>query len=138
MCVIDLEPCEVWRESRHKARKVKRCSCCSVWIEPGTYYWTHFSIYEGEASTGALCEPCFADREVFAAAHELTPAPVAFWQMLCDCIVENDEDDPQGWKVMQAGIAARKQAALQHKCSAGPGEQEVAKGERRARGDAAG
>lgn len=135
MCVIDLEPCDVWRE--HKARKTKRCSCCRAWIEPGTVYWAHFSVYAGEASTGSLCEPCFADRETFTAAHELTPGPTDFWRMLCDCIVENDEDDPQGWKAMQARIVARNQAALQDKRSAGPREQEIAQGERRARGDAA-
>lgn len=58
--------------------------------------------------------------------------------MLCDCIVENAEDDPQGWKAMQARIIARNQAALQHKRSAGPRKEEVAERERRTRGDAAG
>lgn len=108
MCVIDLEPAEVWRESRHKARTPKRCACCHTQIKPGNMYYSHFSVYEGLPTASVICEPCHADREIFGQAHGLTPTPRAFYNLLLDCITENGDEDPQGWIAMRDRILKRE------------------------------
>ena len=101
MCDIDLEPCEVWRETRRRARKAHRCSCCRVEIPAGEMYCDHFSVYEGDGRREKLCLVCHADRERFADAHGgMICMPDHLPDMLADCIAEGDEESEQMWKPM--------------------------------------
>ena len=113
MCDINLDVCQVWRETKHRARKPHRCACCRVSIQVGQEYISHFSVFDNEATSEALCLPCQADRADFTAAHsELTPAPSAFYQMLLDCIDENAEDNR--WLTMRDRIVARNRTIHEH------------------------
>ena len=109
MCDIILDTCDVWRETKHKAYKRHRCACCRTPILAGAEYWRHFSIFDNEITSEALCLLCWSDREIFTHAHgELTPTPGAFWNMLLSCI-EEDSTDSQ-WITMRDNILARNHA----------------------------
>lgn len=109
MCDIILDNCDVWRETKHTAYKQHRCTCCRTSIHTGTEYWRHFSIFDSEITSEALCLACWSDREIFTHAHgELTPTPGAFWNMLLGCI-EEDGTDSQ-WTTMRDNILARNNA----------------------------
>ena len=109
MCDIILDTCDVWRETKHKAYKRYRCACCRTPIHIGAEYWRHFSIFDSNVTSEALCLSCWSDRETFTDAHgELTPTPGGFWYMLLGCI-EEDGIDSQ-WTTMRDSILARNHA----------------------------
>jgi hypothetical protein len=112
MCAIDLEPCEVWREEERKARKAHRCDSCGGQIAPGSRYLSHFSVFEGEPTTRAMCLPCLADRKEFGDAHGTLPIPSFFPQMLSDCIAEGDEESETKWQPMLERVQARGREAM--------------------------
>lgn len=92
--------------ARRSTEHARRIACCRVSIQVGQEYVNHFSVFDGETTSEALCLPCQADRADFTAAHsELTPAPSAFYQMLLDCIDENVEDSR--WLAMRDRIVVR-------------------------------
>ncbi len=110
MCAIDLEPCEVWRETVHLARRPHGCSCCGLPIGCGDPYVAHFSIFEGDVSNQALCAPCWFARAQFADAHGTTPQPGYFMELLWECIVDNgDRADP--WRLILAVLLKRVRRA---------------------------
>ena len=112
MCAIDLEPCEVWRETPRMARKDHVCSCCGADIKPGSTYTDHFSIFERAASQAKLCEPCRADRDAFAEAHGgMKPHPSCFVETLEDCIQDGDDDSEARWKPMLTNVQGRGRAS---------------------------
>jgi hypothetical protein len=107
MCYIDLEPCTIWNETHHKARKEHTCSCCGRTIRVGECYMTHFSIFEGETTSEKCCNDCEEDRQVFADAHEGTLcSPGWLENLLRDCISDGD-DDTDPWKLMLGRIKSR-------------------------------
>lgn len=109
MCDIMLDICEVWRETKHTAYKQHRCACCRTPILAGAEYWRHFSIFDHEITSEALCLSCWSDREDFTHAHgELTPTPGAFWQMLLGCIEEDGNESK--WTTMRDNILARNRS----------------------------
>ncbi len=112
MCYIDAEPCELWNETKVKARKRHRCSVCQSDINAGVVYLKHFSKFEGEISHGKICPACEADRAMFAAAHDgVSTSPEGFAWLLSDCIADGDEESETKWKPMLARIRARHQSA---------------------------
>lgn len=110
MCSLELDPCDVWREEHRKARKQHRCASCGCAILPGTKYLSHFSVFEGDPTTEAICGACEADRKVFADAHGQFMAPGSFPRMLDDCISEGDPDSAQ-WELMRKTLNERRQEA---------------------------
>jgi hypothetical protein len=104
MCALDLEPCDLWVESEHRARTAKRCSCCGGPINVGDRYVKHFSKYDGEVTSNKMCKPCEADRDAFGEAHELNAAPESFRSILADCVSDGDDDR---WGQMLAALRAR-------------------------------
>lgn len=110
MCVIDLEPCEVWRETKCKARKVHRCSCCRRAILPGEEYLQHFSVFEGDPTSAKCCAECERDRLEFARAHDGSLCTPGCLDMMLDgCIEEEPETEPR-WGPMLARIEASRKA----------------------------
>jgi hypothetical protein len=110
MCVIDLEPCAVWRETRRKARKEHRCSCCLRTIRAGEGYLAHFSVYDGDATSEKCCVDCERDRKAFAVAHDgmlCTPGNLAW--MLVDCIGDEPETEAR-WGPLLTRIEASRKA----------------------------
>lgn len=86
MCSIDLEPCDLWRETPRIARKPHRCSACGAAIHPGTAYLDHFSLFEGVSSSESACFTCWLAREEFADAHGQRFPPSALADLLADCL----------------------------------------------------
>jgi len=111
MCVLDLEPCEVWTETEHTARTPKKCDGCGGSMAAGDRYVKHFSKYDGLIASEYLCMPCKADRAEFADAHGITPTPDGFWQILADCVSEDEDEENNPWKPMLDRLRARNRAA---------------------------
>ncbi len=109
MCFVDLEPCEVWRETERKARKPHRCSCCRGTIPAGDEYLVHFSVFQGDATSEKMCLPCRDDRKAFADAHEGTLCTPSFLrEMVAECVSEDEDGDGAKWAAMLARIKARR------------------------------
>jgi hypothetical protein len=110
MCFVDLDPCEVWRETERKARKSHRCSCCSSVIAAGDVYLVHFNVFEGAATNEKMCFPCRDDRKEFADGHEGTLcSPGWLMTMVSDCSSDYPEDAQ--WRAMLERIRGRMNAA---------------------------
>jgi hypothetical protein len=108
VCYIELEPCEVWDETKRRARKAHRCSCCKGPIAPGEIYLVHFSVMDGEVTSEKCCARCEEARGEFRDAHEsMTPTPGYFPFLLADCIAEGDEESETKWRPMLVAILAR-------------------------------
>lgn len=110
MCMIELEPCEVWVEKTLRARKDHQCSACQGHIGKGQSYSTHFSVFEGDATYEKICAACFVDRKEFGAAHGMLCTPGSFENFLRDCIADGDEESERKWKPMLERLEARKAA----------------------------
>jgi len=107
MCYIDLEYAEIWSETEHTARTRKFCSSCDGEIKPGERYIKHFSKYDGNITSNRLCLACEKDRAEFADAHDgMSPTPDNFYNMLSECISEDDEGDR--WRPMLESMKARR------------------------------
>lgn len=108
MCeLMELEPAGVWVESKRKARKLHRCDCCLGRIEKGSFYFKHFSVLGGYATSEKICEGCYGDRAEFAAEHNsLVPTPSYFREMLNECIYE-DRKYSQPWRLIRMRIHKR-------------------------------
>lgn len=108
MCEIDMEPCDVWVPSIHRARKEHRCDCCGTAIRPGQRYHRLFTIFEGDAATSKHCRRCNSALLAFGKAHDgMTPTPVGFDDILDECIAERDEGY-QIWMRVRAAIRRRR------------------------------
>lgn len=109
MCIIEMEPCDVWSETQRTARKAHRCSSCRGPIGPGERYTVHFSIYDREMTRAKLCGLCLADRMEFTESHGgdlLIPDPASFPTLLRECIGE-DEESARRWTPMLTVLEAR-------------------------------
>ncbi len=115
MCELDLETCEVWREERRKARKAHRCSTCRADIRPGDVYVNHFSVFEGDATTEAMCLPCEDIAIRFAEHHGTRTPPGSMLETLQDCFGQEGReywtDEDRGWRRDVASILWRWRAA---------------------------
>lgn len=59
MCMIeDGEPCDVWIETAHRARKEHKCEECYRMIMPGEMYRRIFMVSDGHARTSKMCAHC--------------------------------------------------------------------------------
>ncbi len=111
MCMIELEPCQVWVENDCVAKRDHKttCDCCNGKITAGMPYITHFSKYDGDVTYGKLCGACRDDRAVFADAHDGgLPQPNYLITMIEECIGEGGDDDKQ-WQEMLDRIERRGQ-----------------------------
>lgn len=106
MCDIDLEPCTVWRETPRKARKERECGCCGTPIRPGDPYLSHFSIYDGEATSDSVCFACWWIRESFAQSHGQSMQPDALEETLRSCIDEDGRESD--WRPEMASLLKRE------------------------------
>ncbi len=106
MCSLDLEPCTVWRNTPRVARKAHECDCCSAPIAPATPYLDHFNVVDGSANTEKLCSACWFAWMQFGEAHEQMCTPSGLFQMLRDCVGEND-DEEDVWRPVLASILKR-------------------------------
>jgi len=60
-CYCEGDPCDVWKETRRKARKQHTCCECRDTIEPGDEYVHISSCFDGSWSNNKLCEFCDHD-----------------------------------------------------------------------------
>lgn len=116
MCSIYLEPCSLWSEVAHKARKTHICSACRGLIHKKETYIRHFSKFEGDITSEKLCAPCQVARTRFTEAHgDLTPTPSGFASMLRDCVVDSGESVDGGhgdeWEMMLSEMRQRRDDA---------------------------
>lgn len=116
MCNISLEPCSLWAEARHKARKTHTCSACRGLIHKGDTYIRHFSKFEGDITAEKLCMSCQTARARFTEAHgDLTPTPSGFAGMLRDCVADSFESVDSGhgdeWSTMLSAMRQRRNDA---------------------------
>lgn len=114
MCLIDLEPCSVWREEPRKARKDHKCDGCWAVIAVGQKYLSHFSVLDGDATSEAMCSACEAARKEFADVHGTSPTPGFMVELLRECIGERD-DKADRWRPMLASILARRANQTAHR-----------------------
>lgn len=107
MCTLESEGyAEVWREVPRIARKPRECWCCDSLIAAAQPYLSHFSVYDGRASNEQLCVACWWSRKVFSDAHDYYPMPGGFWEVLQNCIGEEDESEAE-WRAHFAAIKRR-------------------------------
>lgn len=85
MCSLYLEACAVWRETARRARVPHTCDGCGYSILPSTLYLSVSFVFDGTASTEALCFWCWGDWEAFGDAHGMKPMPSGFWDTLEGC-----------------------------------------------------
>jgi hypothetical protein len=96
VCDISLEQCELWSETKRKARKEHQCSCCRRVIRPGEEYLVHFSVLQGDPNSAKCCAECVRDRLTFADAHGGTLCTPGYLpHMLRECISEEPETADQ-------------------------------------------
>ena len=108
MCIIELDPCAIWKETERTARKLHRCSTCGTSIGPGQRYTDHFSLQETGPCSEKMCGRCRADRDEFVYAHDgMIPTPSYFLIILEECIAEGDEESEHRWKPMPDAIRNR-------------------------------
>lgn len=94
----DLDPCDVWKLTSHKARKEHRCECCHTTINPGERYWRLFTVYEGEAGSEKSCNACNEAAEEFAAGHYVRSGPGSMRDLYQQCVMESEDDgDTESW-----------------------------------------
>ncbi len=106
MCSLDLEPCTVWRNTPRRARKHHVCVCCGVAISRGETYLDHFHVFDGYATSESLCGACWFVWKEFGDAHDQQPTPGGLYEVLQDCIGENDDDEDQ-WRRLFAAVKRR-------------------------------
>jgi hypothetical protein len=117
MCEIDIDGyVDVWRETKRKARKEHRCSCCHSVIRCGEEYIDHFDVFEGMVNRSKLCMLCDVDRQAFARAHGgILPNPAGFDHDLEQCVEEDEwyDEQPGGsnWNAVLQRLTARRLAA---------------------------
>lgn len=107
MCVLDLEPCDVWEESVHLARKEHVCSSCCLPIRPGDAYLSHFQVFEGEPFREKMCFVCWLAREEFAESHGVRCLPSALDDLVRSCIDDGLAKAGNPWRPVLAVILRR-------------------------------
>lgn len=112
MCDLSTDDrCDVWNETRRRARKEHRCDSCRAAITPGRLYVVTSMVFDGYASSEKSCLRCFALAKRFGAEHRLTPSPSSLLEYLDEC-VENDEDgDSAKWRRAAQRVRARSTKA---------------------------
>jgi hypothetical protein len=95
VCDIDLEPCEVWKETKiGKARKAHKCDCCHGPIRVGEPYTKLFTVYEGDASSEKSCSACDDDVATFQDDHTVRGVPSYMPELYQQCVQDSmDEGD---------------------------------------------
>ncbi len=106
MCSLELDPCTVWRNTPRTARKAHTCDCCNTAIAPGSPYIDHFNVFDGNATTQALCSLCWFVWRQFCDAHDQEITPGALFEMLRDCVGENDDAEDE-WRPLLASVLRR-------------------------------
>lgn len=107
MCTLDYDGvCDVWREAPRIARKQHTCDGCGSIIQPKQAYLSHAHVFDGSASSEAMCFCCWWARACFMEEpeHRLIPTPRMLWQDIADCI---DGDRSSPWRPLLAGLKAR-------------------------------
>ncbi len=89
MCDIDVDdPCEVWKETRHTARKEHACDCCGGRIKPRDVYTRIFMISDGCPSVERECASCSAMMALFKQHHRNWWNPGMMRDALQECVRE--------------------------------------------------
>lgn len=112
MCELyDLEPCTVWSETVHRARKQYECVGCGAAILPGDSYLRHFDVHDGYANSERACAACWWDLEDFGQHHGQRMAPSNLEEMLSDCYGEESRgywtESDKHWRLVHAALLKR-------------------------------
>ena len=110
MCIISLEPCQVWRETTARARKTHTCDCCGGRISYGDRYTSHFSVFDGEATYEKMCAPCLDVATHFQKLHRRRGTPGSMRPLLEDCIADEGDDSLAAatWRLALDGMNERR------------------------------
>jgi hypothetical protein len=92
VCVINLDPCELWRETHRKARVDHACDCCEGTIERGEIYVDHFSKFDGYITAERMCVECMLVAEEFREEHSTRGNPGSMPELLESCVDEESHD----------------------------------------------
>jgi hypothetical protein len=120
MCAIDLEPCAVWREVVHRARKEHVCDGCGSVVPAGEHYTAHAHVFDGHARSEKMCAVCCVVRESFSEQHGLRCQPWDIRNMLAECI-QGERSSPwrlhlailkRRWRVSPSGMVHLHQRIL--------------------------
>lgn len=108
----DAEPCTVWREepaimsTAHFKGRPHECDSCGTTIARGDPYLRHANLFEGRWSSEKMCFACWWSREAFFEDHGSYQPPSGLWNMLQECIGEND-DPLDKWRPHFAALKRR-------------------------------
>lgn len=108
MCDIDLEQCDVFRETPRVARKAHRCSSCGARIAPREAYLDHFSNGDGPCAE-AMCFACWCAREEFMEGGHPLFNPSALHDLVSGCI--EDEETERRWRPLLDALNDRYETA---------------------------
>lgn len=115
MCEIDdsdYEPCQVWTNTWHTARKPRPCRSCKTVIKPREKYMRHFDIFDGEVNVEFLCAVCGVAAEEFTKEHSgMSQSPAGIRYVLRDCIDNGDEASAARWQPILDNIDKRREEA---------------------------
>lgn len=93
--LIDLEPCDLWNETKiGKARKAHVCDCCHGPIRVGESYTKLFTVHDGDAASEKSCQACDADAAEFQEDHSMRSVPSYMGELYQQCVADSlDEGD---------------------------------------------
>lgn len=113
MCSIDLEPCSLWVQSAHTARKPKPCAICEWEIPAGAPYQKYAWKFDGSFNTAVICLGCELLLREFGLDHGQTPTPDYFEEALQECWDGAEKTDPEvkTWRNASAEILKRRRLA---------------------------
>lgn len=113
MCDFSIdETCDVWNESRPRARKEHVCSSCAGPIRPGETYLRVSMVFDGTGSTSKACPSCTEDYDAFRAEHTQWYEPGSLGVMLEECVeYAESEAEAEPWRRRLDSLRDRKRAA---------------------------
>ena len=90
MCEIDLEQCDVWKETKiGKARKPHVCACCHGPIRVGESYTKLFTVQDGDAGSEKSCLACDDDAAEFTDDHSMRSVPSYMGELYGQCVQDS-------------------------------------------------
>lgn len=111
MCVY--EPDEMWTTWNDKIVLPKppvECDGCHRLIGAHEAFYSIAILWQGSWSRERACFECWWTMKEFGDAHDIITSPDQLWQLLHDCIGENDDDDDV-WRDHLAAMKRRYRAS---------------------------
>lgn len=107
MCIY--EPDETWTTWNEKIVLPKppvECDGCGRLISPHETFYSMAILFDSKWSRERACFECWWTMKEFGDAHNIITSPDQIWQLLQDCIGENDDDDDV-WRDHLAALKKR-------------------------------